>query len=228
MSARSTVSPVIHSDRDQSTRPDARITRFGATERLLHWWTVTMVAIALLTGLSMGSESEGGPTLNVHVGSVVLIGVGILVALLFSPRAVTRSAVDLFMFNRTDAAWLASMIRRPFRRHPEIQWGKFNTGQKVLAWSLLGTLGALIVTGVNSWSSGGDASGPHAAAAVLALILLGAHVFMAVVNPSTRPALPGMVFGHVRRSWAASHHPGWLAREDLKRAESFIDPPSRH
>jgi formate dehydrogenase subunit gamma len=38
---------------------------------------------------------------------------------------------------------------------------------------------------------------------------------MAVVNPSTRPALRGMVFGRVRRSWAAQHHRAWLdALED--------------
>ena len=38
------------------------------------------------------------------------------------------------------------------------------------------------------------------------------HVFMAVVNPATRPALPGMVFGRMRRSWAARHHRAWLHR----------------
>ena len=50
----------------------------------------------------------------------------------------------------------------------------------------------------------------------IALVLLCAHVFMALINPATRPALPGMVFGHVRRSWAATHHPAWLEDQDRK------------
>jgi formate dehydrogenase subunit gamma len=33
---------------------------------------------------------------------------------------------------------------------------------------------------------------------------------MAVLNPATNHALRGMVFGKVRRSWAARHHAGWL------------------
>jgi formate dehydrogenase subunit gamma len=41
-------------------------------------------------------------------------------------------------------------------------------------------------------------------------VLLGAHVFIAIVNPVTGPAVAGMVFGRVRRSWAAKHHRGWL------------------
>jgi cytochrome b subunit of formate dehydrogenase len=56
-------------------------------------------------------------------------------------------------------------------------------------------------------------AGYHATAQYLVLTaaLLSAHIFMAVFNPSTRPALHGMLFGRVRRSWAAKHHAAWLA-----------------
>jgi len=85
-----------------------------------------------------------------------------------------------------------------------------------LAWSLLGSAAYLVVTGINSWQTGGDSSGPHSTAIVLSLVLLGSHVFMALINPSTRPALSGMVFGRVRRSWAAKHHAGWLAEQESR------------
>lgn len=68
------------------------------------------------------------------------------------------------------------------------------------------SLTAIVTTGINSWRADGDASGPHLTAVIFALILLGLHVFMAVVNPVTRPALSGMVFGGVKRSWALHHH----------------------
>ena len=97
-----------------------------------------------------------------------------------------------------------------------MKWGKFNLGQKGLAWMMLVSLAAIIVTGINSWHTGGDAAGPHSAAVFVALVLLAVHVFMAVVNPVTRPALPGMIFGTVKRSWALHHHEQWVEDEDRR------------
>ena len=197
--------------------PDDRVERFGVTERLLHWWIVAMFASALLSGIALGDEAESGPVLYVHIGSVILIGVAIVFALVFgNTMAVLRSAKDLLIFDRTDLSFVLNSIGHPSRRS-HVRWGKFNIGQKVLAWSLIASLSAVVVTGINSWSSGEGASGPHAAAVLLTLALLTAHVFMAVINPSTRPALPGMIFGHVRRSWATEHHIAWLEKQDRKR-----------
>ena len=194
-----------------------RIERFGVTERLLHWWIVAMFASALLSGIALGDEAESGPVLNLHIGSVILIGIGIVVALVFgNTMAVLRSAKDLLIFDRTDVFFVPNVISHPSRQS-HVRWGKFNIGQKVLAWSLVASLSAVVITGINSWSSGEGASGPHAAAVLLTLALLTAHVFMAVINPSTRPALPGMIFGHVRRSWATEHHAAWLEKQDRKR-----------
>jgi cytochrome b subunit of formate dehydrogenase len=45
---------------------------------------------------------------------------------------------------------------------------------------------------------------------IVAMVLLSVHIFMAVLNPATNHALVGMVVGRVRRSWAVTHHGGWL------------------
>ncbi len=190
--------------------------RSTSTERILHWWVVCMFAAALLTGLAMGDEAESGPLLRAHIGAVVLIGAGVVVGLIVgNTRALLSSAWDLFHISRVDVAWALGSLRHPFRAH-HVRWGKFNVGQKVMAWSLVGSLTAVVVTGLQSWHSGGDSAGPHSAAVALTCALLAAHVFMAVVNPTTRPAFPGMVLGHVRRSWAAKHHAGWLDEVDAK------------
>ena len=195
-----------------------RVHRFTSTERILHWWVVATFALALFTGLAMGDEAESGPLLQAHIAAVVLIGAGVVVALVFgNTMALLRSVKNLFIIDRTDVRCLTMTLRHQGHKDGRIPWGKFNLGQKFLAWSLLGSVSALIVTGVNSWKAGGDAAGPHSVAVVASLILLGSHVFMAVVNPSTRPAFPGMVFGHVRRSWAAKHHSGWLKDVDAKK-----------
>jgi cytochrome b subunit of formate dehydrogenase len=188
---------------------DVWVARFGRTERFAHWWTVLMIMIALLTGLSMGDES-GGAMLWPHIGSVALIVIGLAAAaVLGDHRALLRSARHVFTFDARDRDWLRARIQHPFQRHPHLHWGQFNTGQKLLAWALSASILAVIGTGIVSWRSGGE-GGLHGPAVVVTVILLGAHIFMAVVNPATRPALTGIVFGRVRRSWAVTHHRAWL------------------
>ena len=187
--------------------------RFGLTERFAHWWTVLMVAIALGTGLALGDDgAESGWLLTAHWGAVVLIGVGLLAALVIGDtRALLGATWRLFSVDRRDAAWIRDHLQHPFGARSHGDYGMFNPAQKALAWALTGAVAVVIYTGVQAISAGGDdAGGPHATAVVVAMVLLGAHIFMAVLNPATNHALNGMVFGRVRRSWAAQHHGGWL------------------
>lgn len=209
-------------ERPPATRPPESewVPRFGRTERFAHWWTVSMVATALVTGLALGDDAESGGLITIHWGAVVMIGVGLLAALVFgNSRALLRATWQLFSFDRRDAAWVRDHVRRPFGGGARGEYGMFNPGQKVLAWALTVAVAAVIYTGIQALSSGGDDSaGPHAVAVVVAMVLVGAHIFMAVLNPATNHALAGMVFGRVRRSWAVAHHGGWL--KDQERRES--------
>jgi len=203
---------------ETNVRDSASIFRFGLSERLVHWWTVATFATALLTGLAMGSEMENGNLFHVHVAAVFAMGGGFVLVLIFgNTLAVLRFVRDAFAPERCDFEFVARILTHPFRR-TGVKWGKFNLGQKGLAWLLLASLTGIIVTGINSWQTDGDAAGPHTTAVIIALVLLGIHVFMAVVNPVTRPALPGMIFGRVNRSWAVHHHAKWVEAEDLRSA----------
>ncbi len=193
-----------------------RIFRFALSVRLMHWWIVATFATALLTGVAMGSEIESGSLFHLHVAAVIAMGAGFVVALIFGNTiAVLLFVRDAFIPERCDFEFVYRILRHPFQR-TGVRWGKFNLGQKGLAWMMLGSLAAIIVTGINSWHTDGDASGPHSAAVLVAIVLLSVHVFMAVVNPVTRPALPGMVFGSVKRSWAVHHHAKWVDDEDRR------------
>ena len=194
--------------------------RFTLTVRLLHWWMVATFATALLTGLAMGSEMENTGLFHWHVAAVIAMGVGFAVALIFgNTMSVLRFVRDALVPERSDVVFVTRMVTRPWRR-TGVKWGKFNLGQKGLAWMMLGSLTAIIITGINSYHSGGDSSGPHITAVIVALVLLSVHVFMAVINPYTRPALPGMVFGRVKRSWALHHHTKWVEDEDRRNART--------
>jgi cytochrome b subunit of formate dehydrogenase len=188
------------------------VQRFGLTERFAHWWTVSMVTTALLTGLALGDEAESGPLLRVHWGSVALIGVGLLLALVFgNTRALLRATWKLFSLDRRDANWIRDHLRHPLSGHRRGEYGMFNPGQKALAWALTVAMAAVIYTGIQALAAGGeDAAGPHATAVIVAMVLLSVHIFMAVLNPATNHALVGLVVGRVRRSWAVTHHGGWL------------------
>ncbi len=194
------------------------VPRFGVTERFAHWWTVLMVATALGTGLALGDEgAESGLLLTAHWAAVVLIGVGLLAALVFgNTRALLRATWRLFSVDSRDATWVRVHLRHPFGGDDHGDYGMFNPAQKALAWALSGAVVAVIYTGIQSLSAGGeDSAGPHAAAVVVAMVLLGAHIFMAALNPATNHALVGMVFGRVHRSWAAKHHSGWLKDQSV-------------
>jgi cytochrome b subunit of formate dehydrogenase len=45
-------------------------------------------------------------------------------------------------------------------------------------------------------------------------VLVAGHLYMAIVNPGTRPALRGMLTGRVDRNWARAHHAEWRADGD--------------
>ncbi len=208
-------------------RETTSIFRFGLTVRLFHWWTVVAFGTALLSGLAMGSEMENGLLFQLHVAAVFSMGGGFVAALIFgNTMAVLRFVRDAFLPEKCDFEFVARIVARPFHK-TGVKWGKFNLGQKGLAWMMLVSLAAVIITGVNSWQTDGDASGPHLTAVVVALALLAMHVFMAVVNPVTRPALPGMVFGSVKRSWALRHHAKWVEAEDRRRVQSVTQHRGR-
>src|SRR5664279_95377 len=182
-SPREFTSPLDRRDDEQSAG-GMWVPRFGLTERFAHWWTMAMVSAALLTGLVMGDDGGSGPIVWMHAGSVALIGFGIAAALVFgNRRALLRSTRRLFAFDRHDARWLRDRLRHPAHRGQEPAWGMFNPGQKLLAWALTLSLIVVVVTGIQAWSAHTGEGGLHGSAVVLTALLLGAHLFMAIVNP---------------------------------------------
>lgn len=61
---------------------------------------------------------------------------------------------------------------------------------------------ALVITGRNP-----ILNPTHSAASYLSVLLVAGHLYMALINPRTRPALRGMISGSVDRAWSREHHP---------------------
>lgn len=61
----------------------------------------------------------------------------------------------------------------------------------------------------------------HFFMAVMALPLISGHLYMAVINPSSRKGLQGMVSGFVDRQWAKHHYRRWY-REHHEANEAHL------
>jgi formate dehydrogenase subunit gamma len=197
------------------------ILRFTKTERAAHW----LVAAAFLTMLLSGGQiphhwTWTTPSLDVHVGAgVVLVASLGGLLLVGNRRALTRTVSELRSMDPGDRAWLSP--GRILRNRPAPPVGRFNAGQKMNArLALLGLLG-LYATGIYLLTFGRTAFGHlHGPFAFATTALIIGHIFMAVVNPSTRHALRGMTIGSVRRDWARHHFPRWV--DELETDETSV------
>jgi hypothetical protein len=73
-------------------------------------------------------------------------------------------------------------------------------------------LAALYITGGDTILAGTHHNlifGGHKLATIGICVLVAGHLYMALVNPTTRHALRGMLTGEVDRDWARNHYPGW-------------------
>ncbi len=172
--------------------PPPLVRRFEPVERFAHWWVAFFFLMTALSGLTLGDDRAGAsPTLVWHLVSAGALVVGLVVLpVLPGRRALLRTAASL-----------AGLGPR----------SKFNVGQTAAAYVIGALLVGIYATGLAALATHADDGGPHGGVVALTLIVLAGHVFLAVIYPSTRPALRGMLTGWVDRTWARRHYPAWVA-----------------
>ncbi len=202
-----------------------RIHRFSGSERAAHWLLAAAFFTMLLSG-GMVPHHAGWTNwaLDIHVGAAVVLVAGLLV-LTARARAVRTTARDLSTLDADDRVWLSPT--RLLQRRPPPPVGRFNAGQKVNARLVVVGLAGLYLTGITLLLVGhGPLGGLHGPFAFATAVLAAGHMFMAIVNPQTRPALRGMTLGSVDRDWATHHHPLWVEQMDGLAAERPAPPPT--
>jgi cytochrome b subunit of formate dehydrogenase len=177
------------------------VRRFEPNERFGHWWVAFWFAITVLSGGALGDD--GGSSLSAGLGLH-----------LFSAGALVAGLVLLPILPGRRALWRTlRMLLWPASTNATRR-GKFNIGQTFAAYAFAALLIAIYSTGLAALAAHSEDGGPHGAVVALTLLVLAGHVFLAVVYPSTRPSLRGMVTGWVDRKWALRHYPGWVADVD--------------
>ncbi len=198
-----------------SSRP-RYVQRFTLTERLLHWVHASAFFVLLGSGLILylpvlSTTFADRPLIkDVHFYTAVSwAGAMILIALLGNRRAVRATLREIDLFDRDDRSFLAGRTPAP--------QGRFNAGQKVNAIVTAAFATLFFISGMLLWLGErntdirlGGTLYLHDALMYLSVILVLGHLYLALINRSTRHSLHGMVLGTVREDWAHAHHAKWL------------------
>lgn len=193
--------------------------RYQPAERVTHWLLVVLFVFAGASGLALFHPAlfwlsgllGGGPW------SVVLhpfVGLAMCVAFFMLARG-------LWQHNRLeprDRAWLRGIrdvLDKREDRLPEV--GRYNAGQKVLFFVLVGCLAVLVGSGLVIWRVYFSGYFPiglirlsallHAFAAFLLVLAVIVHIAAALW---VKGSVGAMTRGTVTLGWAFKHHRAWF------------------
>jgi formate dehydrogenase subunit gamma len=201
----------------------ARIRRFTRTERTLHWLVALTFFTMLVTGLflyfpGLAHYVDRPTAKRWHLWSAIaMLASFVLVPLLGNGRAVRESARAVQWSDADDVAWLRGSTRHMRGKLEAPPQGRFNAGQKLntsisaALLVLLGITGTLLWLGERDtrWRFSGSVT-VHDLSSIAIVVLVMGHVYLAVLNPSTRHAMHGMLGGDVDLEWARHHHAKWV------------------
>lgn len=195
------------------------VQRFDRLEIAVHWFTMVSFVIALGTGLPLAyprmfwlTSLFGGPqtSLVIHPWAAIAFCVGFALMTLLWARDMLPEAGDR-------AWWKHVKDYTVLAGRPEAA-GRFNGGQKLFFWVMLGATVVLLVTGLLLWQVGW--SGPavsswmrllHEVGMVVAFGMFLVHAYMGTaMYPGT---FGSMLHGRVSRGWALLHHGRWYRRQ---------------
>jgi formate dehydrogenase subunit gamma len=202
-----------------ATSDDALVERFCKTTRWFHWtFALSFLSLAVTGGVLFLREELGldvdaaASWAGAHeIAAVVFMTAPWLVVASGDTRCWLEDMSAIARFSRRDFDWLVAQAA-PWRKLALPDQDKLNAGQKINSFLIICISAVLVGSGLQLWYQPGafGALLLHLLAFAVWLPAFAGHVFLAVINPGTRPALRGMVFGVVRRSWAEHHHARWV------------------
>lgn len=203
-----------------------KLLRFNTLERLVHWMTATAFIILAITGLNfifgkrllmplMGPDvfstwSQWAKYAHDFVSWAFMLGILFMLVMWIWDN----------LPDRYDAEWLkegGGLFDKSNTTHPPAD--RFNTGQKLIFWSVVIGGGILSVSGIfllfpfEFASIGGMqwAQYVHATAGVLMIAVIIAHIYIGTLG--MEGAYEAMGEGTVDLNWAKQHHSAWVEKQ---------------
>jgi len=204
----------------------ARLVRFNAFERFVHWMTAASFVVLAISGLNItfGKElltpligpagfaewSQWAKYAHNYLSFPFTLGV-ILIALIWIAGNIP---------NRIDVEWVKRGGGIVGNDHPPAY--KFNAGQKLIYWIVIIGGGAIAVSGYLLMFPfyATDIAGMqlaqivHGVVAVLFVAAMLAHIYIGTIG--MEGAFEAMAEGTVDENWARQHHRLWLEEEKNK------------
>jgi formate dehydrogenase subunit gamma len=213
----------VHRPTRARREPLQLIPRFSVNERVVHWLFAAAIFALLISGLGLWLPPNLNPVIDhrdavrtVHLDASLAL-LAIVIPALGRGAPINRLWHDVEYFTRDDGLWLRRiLVPRRWRRQPLPPQGRFNAGQKLNSVATAAATVGFVITGTVMWQ--GEHLSPSLALAAdtwhiwlmwLIIPLIAGHMVLALVLPSTRPALRGIVFGAVRLDFARRRHGAW-------------------
>jgi formate dehydrogenase subunit gamma len=203
----------------RDVRGNGLIVRYTANERTNHWITAITFILLALSGLAMFHPAMswlyallgGGQwtrILHPFIGCVMFLSFLILALRFWHHNYLDKS----------DLQWMRQIndvLNNREEKLPAI--GKYNAGQKLLFFTMVVCLLALLASGVVIWRRYFSIYFPigiirlaavvHAAAAFVLIVGIVVHIYAALW---IKGSIGAMTRGTVTLGWAKKHHPRWF------------------
>ena len=205
--------------RNHDPKDSFLIVRYNANERTNHWITAISFILVALSGLAMFHPAMswlyaifgGGQwtrILHPFVGCVMFLSFLILALRFWHHNYIDR--IDIQWMRQID-----DVLNNREEKLPAI--GKYNAGQKLLFFTMVVCLLALLASGIVIWRRYFSVYFPieiirfavlvHAAAAFVLICGIVVHIYAALW---IKGSVGAMTRGTVTYGWARKHHPRWF------------------
>lgn len=195
-----------------------KLIRFTKTERVLHWSFAIPVILLVLTGITMIAVSVLGLTESIQKADIVryhvifgflLMIMPVLVFFRGERKVLLDNLKGIVCIDSKDRLWLKQTFLKIFKKEIELpDCGKFNAGQKLNTIITMFLVVSLSLSGLSMLIIKGSLLSNiiHAALAFIFLFSFAGHLFLALINPSTRHAFYAITTGRVNADWLKKHH----------------------
>lgn len=225
------------------TKKDFKVFRFGLGYRLAHWNNALFFLLLLLSGLMFVFKGVSGLlgdqgvvwANQIHRWSAwpyTFLTIALLAIL--AGKETKEWLRTVTHFDKDDIAFLAAFPKALMNRNYKLPPAdKFNAGEKINSLlTILGTFTMMITGWMMALS---DKLGPgvmrwalpihDVVAMLLGAVILG-HMWLSLIHPDNKAALPGMINGYVDAKFASHHYPKWFKRVTSGNQEQAVDQAS--
>lgn len=213
----------------QTPEPD-KVLRFTSGERVSHWVHALSFFLLLFTGLGIlviglrpAMTLFGGIQIARLLHRIMAVVFAVVVSAMFligNPKYHWEWIKSIFHFTKADWQHVSAFPKEFFGGHGEYPaQDKFNGGEKIN--SLITVFGSIFITlsGLVMWFAPSFppalvrwAYPVHDLSMFMMTAAVIGHMYLGLLHPDSRAALPGMLNGYVSTKFAKAHHAAWYER----------------